>query len=31
MSAQSAAFSWQGEKLVLRIFLQPRASQNEWA
>ena len=31
MSAQNAAFSWQGEKLVLRIFLQPRASQNEWS
>ena len=31
MSAQSAAFSWQGEKLVLQIILQPRASQNEWA
>ena len=30
MSAKSAAFSWQGEKLVLQIFLQPRASQNEW-
>ena len=31
MSAQNAAFSWQGEKLVLRIFLQLRASQSEWS
>ena len=30
MSGQHSAFSWQGEKLVLRIFLQLRASQNEW-
>lgn len=29
MSAQNAAFSWQGEKLILRIFLQSRAFQNE--
>jgi uncharacterized protein (TIGR00251 family) len=31
MSAQNSAFSWQGDKLVLQILLQPRASQNEWA
>ena len=31
MSVQNAAFSWQGDKLVLRFFLQPRASQNEWS
>jgi uncharacterized protein YggU (UPF0235/DUF167 family) len=31
MSAQNAAFSWQGDKLVLRIFLQLRASQSEWS
>ena len=31
MSGQNAAFAWQGEKLVLRIVLQPSASQNEWS
>ena len=31
MSAQNTVFSWQGEKLILWIFLQPHASQNEWS
>ena len=30
MSAQNSAFSWQEDKLVLQIFLQPSSSQNEW-
>ncbi len=30
MSAQNSAFSWQEDKLVLQIFLQPSTSQNEW-
>ena len=31
MSVQSYAYFWNGGALVLHIFLQPRASQNEWA
>ena len=31
MSVHSSAFFWNGDTLVLHIFLQPRASQNEWA
>ena len=31
MSVHSSAYFWNGETLVLHIFLQPRASQNEWA
>jgi len=31
MSVHSSAYFWNGDTLVLRIFLQPRASQNEWA
>ena len=30
MSVHSFAYFWNGETLVLHIFLQPRASQNEW-
>ena len=30
MSAQNSAFSWQEDKIVLQIFLQPSNSQNEW-
>ncbi len=30
MSDQNSAFSWQEDKLVLLIFLQPSTSQNEW-
>ena len=30
MSAQNSAFSWQEDKLVLQIFLQPSTSQNKW-
>ena len=31
MSVHSSAYFWNGDTLVLHIFLQPRASQNEWA
>ena len=31
MSVHSSAYFWNVDTLVLRIFLQPRASQNEWA
>jgi len=31
MSVHSSAYLWNGDTLVLHIFLQPRASQNEWA
>ena len=31
MSVHSSAYFWNGETLVLHIFLQPLASQNEWA
>jgi len=31
MSVHSSAYFWNGDTLVLQIFLQPRASQNEWA
>ena len=31
MSVHSFAYFWNGDTLVLHIFLQPRASQNEWA
>jgi len=31
MSVHSSAYFWNGETLVLDIFFQPRASQNEWA
>ena len=30
MSVHSSAYFWNGDTLVLHIFLQPRASQNEW-
>ena len=30
MSAKNSAYSWQGDKLVLQIFLQSLASQNEF-
>ena len=31
MSVHSSAYFWNGDTFVLHIFLQPRASQNEWA
>ena len=31
MSVHSSAYFWNGDTLILHIFLQPRASQNEWA
>ena len=31
MSVHSSAYFWNVDTLVLHIFLQPRASQNEWA
>ena len=31
MSVHSSAYFWNGDTLVLHIFLQPRSSQNEWA
>ena len=31
MSVHSTTCFWNGDTLVLHIFLQPRASQNEWA
>ena len=31
MSVHNSAYFWNGDTLVLHIFLQPRASQNEWA
>jgi len=31
MSVHSSAYFWNGDTLVLHIFLQPRTSQNEWA
>ena len=31
MSVHSYAYFWNGDTLVLHIFLQPRASQIEWA
>ena len=31
MSVHSSAYFWNGDTLVLHIFLQSRASQNEWA
>ena len=31
MSVHSSAYFWNGKTLLLHIFLQPRASQNEWA
>ncbi len=31
MSVHSSEYLWNGDTLVLHIFLQPRASQNEWA
>ena len=31
MSVHSSAYFWKGDTLVLHIFLQPRAAQNEWA
>ena len=31
MSVHSSAYFWNGDTLVLHIFIQPRASQNEWA
>ena len=31
MSVHSSAYFWNGDTLVLHIFLQPRASKNEWA
>ena len=31
MSVHSSAYFWNGDTLVLHIFLQPRASQNEWS
>ena len=31
MSVHSSAYFWNGDTLVLHIFLQPRASQIEWA
>ena len=30
MSVHSSAYFWNGDTLVMYIFLQPRASQNEW-
>ena len=31
MSVHSSTYFWNSDTLVLHIFLQPRASQNEWA
>ena len=31
MSVHSSTNFWNGDTLILHIFLQPRASQNEWA
>ena len=31
MSVLSSAYFWNGDTLVMHIFLQPCASQNEWA
>ncbi len=30
MSVHSSEYFWNGDTLVLLIFLQPRSSQNEW-
>ena len=31
MSVHSSTYFWNGDTFVLHIFLQPRASQNEWS
>ena len=31
MSTKISAFSWNGDTLILQLFLQPRAAKSEWA